>query len=249
MLVEPVFFEAEFFAPYVERHRAGYSSALPFPHVVIDDFLPLSVAERIASDYPGPSFPYFVQSDTTYQPGKLGKLQESKFRGLSPLIRHVLNEFNGRVFLDFLEGLTGIEGLVGDPHFRGGALQQILPGGRLAIHVDFNWDKRRKLDRRLNVLIYFNKDWKDEYGGHLELWSKDMSRCEKRIVPLFNRCVIFNTTSTSYHGHPDPLNCPEGITRRGIALYYYTNGRPEDEKRAPHPTLWQLRPGETLPTS
>jgi hypothetical protein len=249
MLEEPFFFEAEFLAPYAQRYRPRYSSALPFPHVVIDGFLPVAVAERIVRDYPGPSFPFFKQSDTTYQPGKLGKLQESKFRGLSPFIRHLLNEFNARAFLDFLEELTGIEGLIGDPHFRGGALQQILPRGKLAIHADFNFDKRRNLDRRINALIYFNKDWKDEYGGHLELWAKDMSRCVSRIAPLFNRCVIFNTTSTSYHGHPDPLNCPEGITRKAIALYYYTNGRPEEEKRAPHGTLWQVRPDEAPPTS
>ncbi len=95
----------------------------------------------------------------------------------------MLNEFNGLAFIDFLEELTGIRGLIPDTHFRGGAVHQVLPGGSLAIHADFNHDKYRKLDRRINVLLYFNKDWKDAYGGALELWDTKMKECRQRILP------------------------------------------------------------------
>lgn len=244
-----LFLESEHFSEILSRYQPSYRSQKPFPHTVIDGFLPLPFAERIADEFPRPDFASFKQPDNAYQVRKLGRVQESNFKGLPGFTRHMLNEFNGKIFLDFLEQLTGIEGLVPDPHFFGGALHQILPGGKLSIHADFNKDLRRHLDRRVNVLIYFNRDWKEEFGGHLELWNKDMSQREHRISPLFNRCVIFNTSSTSFHGHPDPLTCPEDRTRNSIALYYYTNGRPKEAGATTHNTLWKLRPGETAPVS
>jgi hypothetical protein len=116
-------------------------------------------------------------------------------------------------------------------------------GGNLEVHVDFNRHNKLKLDRRINVLIYLNKNWKEEYGGHFELWNRDMSAAGQKILPLFNRCAIFSTTSYSYHGHPTPLACPPDRTRKSMATYYYTNGRPEEEDTGDHTTLFQTRPG------
>jgi Rps23 Pro-64 3,4-dihydroxylase Tpa1-like proline 4-hydroxylase len=93
------------------------------------------------------------------------------------------------------------------------------------VHADFNRHEKLNLDRRLNLLLYLNRDWKEEYGGHLQLWTRDMGRCVVKVLPVFNRCVVFSTTDFSYHGHPDPLTCPPGRTRKSIAMYYYTNGR------------------------
>jgi 2OG-Fe(II) oxygenase superfamily len=87
-----------------------------------------------------------------------------------------------------------------------------------------------------------NKDWKEEYGGHFELWNKDMTRAEQKILPIFNRCAFFSTTSVSYHGHPDPLRCPPDRTSKSIATYHYSNGRPEEEIRESHSTLFVPRP-------
>ena len=95
-------------------------------------------------------------------------------------------------------------------------------------------------------MLYLNKDWKEEYGGYLELWNQDMSDRGRKVLPVFNRCVIFSTTDTSYHGHPDPLSCPEGWTRKSMALYYYTAKRPEEEQSNPHGTIFKNRPGEEL---
>jgi hypothetical protein len=114
----------------------------------------------------------------------------------------------------------------------------------LKIHTDFNWYPRLKLDRRLNLLLYLNRNWEENYGGHLELWSPNMARCERKILPIANRCVIFSTTNSSYHGHPDALTCPEGWTRKSLALYYYSNGRPQDEKT--YSTVFKARPGDTF---
>ncbi len=155
-----------------------------------------------------------------------------------------MHYLNSQPFLEFLSTLTGIENLIPDPFFDGGGCHQIQPGGMLKIHADFNKHPRTKLDRRLNVLVYLNEDWKEEYGGHFELWDKEMKESKKKILPLFNRMALFYTTSDSYHGHPNPLTCPPDRTRKSIALYYYTNGRPEEElaNGKDHNTLFRHRP-------
>jgi hypothetical protein len=73
-----------------------------------------------------------------------------------------------------------------------------------------------------------------------------MKACVRKVAPAFNRCVIFSTTDFSYHGHPEPLACPVGVTRKSLALYYYSNGRPPEELSAEHGTLVRPRPGETI---
>jgi len=235
------FFDRQALVSLAEQHQVSYASAEPYPSIVLDAFLPPAVATRIQAAFPKPDFAGFKQPDNAFQKNKLGRVQENYFVGLDPFVRHMLNEFNSLAFIDFLETLTGIKGLIPDTHFKGGALHQILPGGKLAIHSDFNKDRYRKLDRRVNVLLYFNPDWKDEYGGHLELWDRKMQRCVSRIAPELNRCVVFNTMSDTFHGHPDPLRCPPEMTRNSIALYYYTAGR-DDGTHGEHGTLWQARP-------
>jgi hypothetical protein len=155
--------------------------------------------------------------------------------------RDLLREFNSPGCLQFLETLTGIGNLMSDPYFEGGGLHQIEPGGFLKVHADFNWHPRLRLDRRLNLIVYLNKDWREEYNGHLELWDRSMSRAVRKVLPVFNRAVVFSTTSWAYHGHPEKLACPSGQTRKSLALYYYTNGRPEHEKEASHGVLWKER--------
>jgi hypothetical protein len=161
----------------------------------------------------------------------------------------LLYHLNSITFLSFLSEVTGIPNLLPDPCFDGGGLHQIVPGGKLAIHADFNKHRRYGLDRRLNLLLYLNKDWREEYGGHLELWNRDMSQCEARVLPVFNRVMVFTTTEFTYHGHPDPLRCPEGMTRKSLALYYFTNGRPSEEQSGEHSTVFRARhAGELRPT-
>jgi hypothetical protein len=109
------------------------------------------------------------------------------------------------------------------------------------VHADFNKHHQYGLDRRLNLLLYLNKNWKDEYGGNLELWDREMTRCEARVAPLFNRVMIFSTTDFTFHGHPDPLRCPEGMTRKSLALYYFSNGRPSEEISGEHSTIFRER--------
>jgi hypothetical protein len=224
-----------------QQHRQAYVTADPFPHVVIDNFLPDEAIERVRMEIPEPGDSHWF----TFQDARGKKLVSTAEWELGTATRFLLYQLNSSVFIDFLEMLTGIPGLVPDPHFWGGGVHQIARGGFLKIHSDFNEHPRLKLDRRLNLLLYLNHGWHEEWGGHLELWNREMTECRKKILPIFGRCVIFSTTDFANHGHPDPLNCPEHETRKSLALYYYSNGRPRDEIAGRrYSTLFRRRPGE-----
>ena len=215
--------------------RGAYAAASPFPHGVLDGLFPDGVLEQVLSDFPKPDDPAWGRFDNPHE-RKLGNYR--RLLDTSAAIRGFLTAMNSAGMLEFLEELTGIDGLIPDPYFGGGALHQIVRGGFLQVHADFNWHPKLRLDRRLNVLVYLNRDWKAEYGGALELWNREMTRAEKTILPVFNRTIVFSTTDVSYHGHPHPLACPETMTRKSVSLYYYSNGRPAEEKSAPHDTLF-----------
>jgi Rps23 Pro-64 3,4-dihydroxylase Tpa1-like proline 4-hydroxylase len=212
-----------------------YLAAEPFPHIVLDGLFDDDALEAVLREFPSRQAMQWREFESSTEK-KLGYHHETST--ISKTVRDFLNDMNSFEMLLWLEALTGIEGLIPDPYFGGGGLHQIEPGGFLKVHADFNVHPKLKLDRRLNMLIYLNQNWRDEYGGHLELWDRDMSACRQKILPLFNRTVIFSTTDTSFHGHPHPLTAPEGMSRKSVSLYYYTAGRPEAERSAPHDTLF-----------
>lgn len=223
-----------------DEHREQYKNAKPFPHAVLDNFLPEEALEIVLDEFPGSRQIDWIDFDGDVQK-KLGSKTEEQ---MGPFTRFLMYQFNSATFIKFLEKLTGIEGLIPDPHFWGGGLHQIKPKGFLKVHSDFNFHPVLKVDRRINLLIYLNKDWDESYGGQLELWDREITKCEQKILPVFNRCVIFNTTDFSYHGHPAPLACPPDRTRKSLALYYYSNGRPEEEISRSSQTMWKLTPTE-----
>lgn len=216
-----------------------YKNNKPFPHIYFDNFLPVEAAEAALRDFPEPRQLTWSEFNNPNEK----KLAFDVVEKLPASDRDILYFLNSRPMLQFLEVLTSIQNVIPDPYFTGGGLHQIKPGGKLEVHADFNYHAKLKLDRRINVLIYLNKDWKEEYGGHFELWNRDMTQAEQKVLPVFNRCAIFSTTSTSYHGHPTPLACPPDRTRKSLATYYYSNGRPEEEVGESHSTLFQHRPG------
>ncbi len=226
------------------RERAQqYATASPFPHAVFDDFLPAPLLDEVVAEFPGPRQIDWRIFDRHHS----FKRATRNLDQLGPRTVALLHECNAEPCLRFLAALTGIPNLISDPYYAGGGLHEIDPGGFLKVHADFNTHPSLGLARRLNLIIYLNRDWNEVWGGALELWDPSMTRAVVRVAPLFNRCVIFSTTSTAYHGHPDPLACPPGRTRRSVALYYYTNGRPEPEGAQAHGTLWQERPQQVSP--
>ncbi|MDJ0662239.1 MAG: 2OG-Fe(II) oxygenase [Crocosphaera sp.] len=247
--------EPEYLERLADEYSQTYDQATPVPHVIIDNFLPEPFLDKVLEEFPNSKSIDWKVFDAANEK-KLGSTSELQ---MGEFTRFLLYQFNSSVFIDFLEKLTRIEGIIPDPHFKGGGLHQIEKGGYLKLHVDFNGHKKLKVDRRLNVLIYLNKEWKEEYGGHFELWNRDVTQCEQKILPIFNRCVIFNTTDFSYHGHPEPLTCPDNMTRKSLALYYYSNGRPEEEidqgltpsstSSRLHTTVFRRKPEEVVTTT
>ena len=216
--------------------RAQYDDAKPFPHIVIDDFLPPEVLEMCLRDFPSIS----VGSDTFNRAQEKLKTQFNPDY-LQKNLRSLFYSFNSRPFIKVLENICGIRGLTPDPYFLGAGFHETRNTGYLSIHADFNHHKPMNLERRINVLIYLNKDWKPEYGGQLELWNDDVSECVTSVLPVFNRCVIFNTTSRSWHGNPNPVNHPADDTRKSIALYYYTATWSDTGRE--HTTQFRVRKG------
>lgn len=221
---------------------AEYLSNDPFPHIVLDNFINQNLLDDVESEFPDlGSLPDVIGfSDETSI-----KFASKGFKDLSPNAEKLITFLNSDVFLDYLNKLTGIdEILFSDPYLEGGGYHQIKRGGFLKTHIDFAKHKNSLLDRRVNLLLYLNKGWSDDWGGSLCLFDKEnLAQPSKRISPIFNRCVIFNTTSFSYHGHPDPVICPPETSRRSIALYYFSNGRPSNETSGqsiddPHQTFW-----------
>lgn len=197
---------------------AGYLSAQPFPHIMIDDFLPRQIVDMCIAEFAA----HDMRGGPSYDRSQERLKREIKPDVASERVRNLFYGFNSRPFISLVENITGIKGLIPDPYFMGGGFHEIQNGGHLSVHADFNHHKMMNLERRVNLLIYLNDDWREDYGGQLELWSDDMAACVHSFVPLANRCVIFNTTLHSNHGNPQVVNHPDGVSRKSIALYYYT---------------------------
>jgi Rps23 Pro-64 3,4-dihydroxylase Tpa1-like proline 4-hydroxylase len=230
-------------------HRAAelapqYLANKPFPHIYFDSFLPQAVADLALETFPDPDKIDWLRHRGVDQHKKLA-FDNAEF--LPSPLRDILFFLNSRPMLLFLEKLTGIQNIFGDPYYNGGGLHQIKPGGSLEVHADYSYHPKLKVDRRINVLVYLNKDWKEEYGGHFELWNRELTTAEAKILPIFNRCAIFSTTSHSYHGHPTPLSCPPDRTRKSIATYYFSNGRPADDETTQHAVAFVRRAGHKEP--
>jgi hypothetical protein len=214
----------------------SYRSKSPYPYGGFDNFLPEAVLDRVLQelrDLP-------EAEDMFNRPQEKLKTSYSPER-LPPYTRNLFYVLNSRPFIRFLEEMTGINGLIPDPYFAGGGVHVVANGGHLDIHADFNHNAKLNLERRLNILIYLNKDWKKEYGGSFEIWNTDMTEQVASFVPEFNRMCCFNTGSDTWHGNPETVNHPEGEPRMSLALYYYT--ATWDHTRKAHTTLFKPRPG------
>jgi hypothetical protein len=218
---------------------AAYRVASPFPNIVIDDVLVPAAFDKAVAEFPGIDDPFWK--------GYV-HVNETKYSHTQPdvwgaTLHDVAQEFCSPAFVGFLERLTGIENLKPDWTMDGGGLHQTLRGGHLNIHADFtthhtheNWA------RRVNILLYLNEEWPDEWGGKLELWDKDMTACQARVTPAGNRMLVFTTDVDTFHGHPDGLTCPPDVARRSLALYYFT----EEESAVRRSTNYQARPEESV---
>jgi|TARA_B110000305_G_C19348068_1_gene592743 Rps23 Pro-64 3,4-dihydroxylase Tpa1-like proline 4-hydroxylase len=210
-----------------QQNQNIYKNAKPFPSIVLDDFFNKTFLTKVNEEFPDLS----TSEDTKkYKNINEVKFTNNKYETFKDNTRFCFDFLNSKLFLNFLQKITSTEEiLISDPYLKGGGLHQIKKGGLLKIHTDFNKHGLFDLDRRINVLVYLNKNWQENYGGHLELWDLDMKNAVKKILPIFNRMVIFSTTDYSNHGHPEQLKCPDNVSRKSFALYYYSSGRPKSE--------------------
>jgi hypothetical protein len=221
----------------LDRLEVEYARAVPFPHIVIDDVLPADLYQAALGEFPAANDP----SWTGYLHVNERKFANARVQTWGAALCEIAEALWSDAFVALLGQLTGIDGLIADRAMDGGGLHQTLRGGFLDVHTDFTTNHRvRSWQRRVNVLVYLNRDWSPEWGGALELWDPAVTSCVRSIEPAGNRMVIFTTTDEAYHGHPQPLLCPEGGARRSLALYYFT----AEQRPRRRSTNYRPRPGD-----
>jgi Rps23 Pro-64 3,4-dihydroxylase Tpa1-like proline 4-hydroxylase len=215
----------------------AYQNAEPFPHMSVNGLFDEDTLREINKEFLIP------QRMSGAFGGEIegGKFTESNLDKMGPVTREFLAECLQTPFLNALSIITGIDNLIPDPSLLGGGLHQTVRGGRLKVHSDFNVSVDHTLVRKLNLLIYLNEGWQPEWGGALELWDKDMTAAQVVVPPVLGQAAMFTCSDISFHGLPDPIDCPQDVTRRSLALYYYTK---EDSVPVPRSTMWKERPGE-----
>ncbi len=224
------------------RLAERYRNAQPFPSICIDHFLEPDFALEVARAYP-PSLQGVSRSfDAVNERGKTQIEDRAKF---PDPVKRLADLCASQPFLDTLSSITGIPGLMWDPRFVGGGMHQTRAHGRLDVHVDFNRLYDNGWYRRANLLLFLNETWREEWGGRLELWDRDVRKCVHSFAPVLNRCVIFTTSEISFHG-VTALTCPDDVVRRSFALYFYTKEAPTGADHRVHSTIFRARPDEHL---
>ena len=246
---------AERLFPIAEAKKKEYKKNYPFPHITLDGLFPDELFDALDTEIPdNPELESegcvkgaadCFRAAVTKPGAGIPELNKNGFEShFKPATNALFGVLKSSEFITFLEKLSGVDNLIPDPHYFGSGIHQTLRDGFLGVHADFNHLVQYGMHRRVNVFLYINEDWSDDWGGHLELWSRDMKTCGARIRPGKNRFVVFSSTDFSYHGHPSPLACPKERSRRSLALYYYTSTRPNEECIAgncfaDHTTLFQ----------
>lgn len=220
-------------------HRAEFAAAAPFPHVVLDDFLPDEIADALAAEFDEPAIAWQPLHHVNERKSVFGDLAR-----MGPVASSTIGALHSPEMRGALERLTGIAGLIGDPDLDGAGLHRTGPGGHLNVHTDaLAHGKRRTWSRQLNLILFLNRDWSEDYRGELELWDAGVRHCVRRIAPVFNRCVLFQTTPVSFHGVPEGVACPDGRSRKSLALYYF---RDEAHVVPLRPTHYVPRPRDAF---
>ena len=207
------------------ENSSNYNNQAPFPHTIVDGIWDNELLKKVENDIN--NFNNWDGEKEFF--GSVGKRFCNTRNKLSDNINTILEICISPHFLKALEKITKEEGLIPDPYFEGGGIHSTHNKGFLKMHTDFNWNKKLKLYRRLNLIIFINSGWEENWGGHLNLGIKEKKNIHiySKVLPIFNRTILFTTTESTYHGHPDFLNTPKNKSRNSIAVYYYVSRRPK----------------------
>lgn len=218
----------------------AFASASPFRHLVIDDFFESAYAQRLVAQ-----FPPFERGNSLSEDGRPGsKSTFEQIRTLGDAYAGLDDLVQGDDFLQLIGTITGIDGLLYDPWYLGGGTHDNRHMGGLEAHVDFNFHPLQRWQRRLNLIVYLNPEWQEQWGGALELYRDPGQAPEQVIAPVFNRCVVFETHGHSWHGF-SRIALPETrreLSRKSIALYFYTPATEVEATHAAHSTVYVDRP-------
>lgn len=221
----------------IEALSSEFKNAKPFPHLVLDNFLKPEIAQQLYAD-----FPSIEGLKKHYNGLNENKSEGANFQDFPEIFRQIRTEIMSKELSQLMSQITGIEDLFVTDDKLGTGLHQGGDGSFLDIHIDFNIHAEKNVHRRLNMLIYLNPNWQDDFGGDLELWNADMTQCEVKVAPLFNRAAMFETSEISYHGY-GKMNLPEGMTRKSIYTYFYTDLR--EDAVSYHDTVFKPRPDDS----
>jgi hypothetical protein len=219
----------------------SFRTAQPFPHLVLDNFLEAGFVDALAA-----AFPAFEKGNSVGDDGRPGgKATIDRINALGPVYQRLDAAIRSEAFLAFISRITGIDELLYDPWYLGGGTHENRDGMSLDPHVDFNFHPSERWHRRLNLIVYLNPLWQAEWGGSLELFADPHldPGPARSVVPAYNRCVLFETSERSWHAF-DRIRLPAShrhLTRRSIALYFYSRERPADEVAARHTTFYVNR--------
>jgi hypothetical protein len=224
--------------------RAQVRASKPVPNFKIDNFLDPTFAEEVLASFP--SYEESLKVGRSFAAvNEQKKVQVTDSRLFPEPVARLNETLATQEFRDLLSYVMDIPDLLADEELDGGGIHQTGSRGHLDVHIDFNYLESKQLHRRLNILVYFNKDWKPEWGGNIELWDKDVKVCHHSFAPIFNRCVVFETNEVSYHG-VTAVKCPAGRSRKSFAAYYYTKQAPASWNGQSHSTIFKARPDEIL---
>jgi len=223
----------------IEKYSDQFISNSPFPHMIIDNFLKIDSSNKILNNF---NFNRHWNNYSLINNRKHWGLTDQK--KMDENCNELFDELGSEEFVNLLSKITGIKGVFLDKTLDASGLFQVFNGGRCSMHTDFNSHTIEKKWRRvLNILIYFNKDWLDEYNGQLEFWDENLKHKVKSISPIFNRCLIFRTDKKSYHGYPEKINIPSKMSRKSLAAWYFVE---EDKELELYPTKYRPRPNDSF---
>ncbi len=224
----------------IKELAASFQTAGPYKHLILDNFFQPEIADSLYSQFPS------EEKLTKHWKGiNENKSEGSNFSDFHPIFSEVRKEIMSPEFAKWMEQVTGIQGVFVTDDNLGTGLHQGSNGSFLDIHVDFNIHHVKNVHRRLNMLVYLNRDWKEEYGGGMEMWNADMTKMEKIVMPHLNRVLIFETSNISYHGY-SKITLPPEVTRKSFYVYFYTELEDKSLLNSYHDTIFKAKPSDTV---
>lgn len=183
----------------------------PFTHWVIDDAFQPEVVRAAYAQWPSAEWPHWLR----YGSGKLTTKDESR---LPPACRELCHKMCNLP----IEEITGISQTFPDFDLHGAGLHSIPADTNLGVHLDSDHHPLFGWRREFSVILFYNPEWKPEWGGPLELWDEDTTECVTKVEPRFNRLAIMQVSGKSFHGVPGLLKCPEDEMRKTLAVFYWS---------------------------